>query len=100
MFLYRDSEYCHEGERHRQPVPEQSVVVRVPVIVGWAEASQKNAEEKNEPCSVATKLPQAHGTDHDKGKIWNDIPEIRDAEQSALICKLVITGVLRDRWKQ
>src|SRR5262249_13672744 len=67
--LYRNGEYCHEADCHRQPVPEQRFILWVPVIVSRAEASEKNTYKKDEGCSVATELPQPDGPDHDKRKI-------------------------------
>src|SRR6266702_445979 len=46
------------------------------------------------------KSPQPRRADRDEGEIRGDVPEVRDAEQSALVGELVIALILRDRRQQ
>jgi hypothetical protein len=90
----------HEGDRHRQAIPEQTGVIRIPVVVGRAEAGQKHADEKHTRRQVAAKKPQAQRADPNERQVGNDVPKIRDAQQRLPVGKLVIVLRLRDRWKQ
>ncbi len=70
------------------------------MIIGRAEAGQQDSQKERDGCGSAVKLPQPYGADHDKGKIRNNVPEIRRTEQCALIGELVIGLILRDRRHQ
>ena len=80
----------HERDRHRQAIPEQPGVVRIPVVVGRAEAGQEHAEEKHARGQVAAEILQAHRADQDERQIGDHVPEIRDAEQRLLVGELVV----------
>ena len=41
-------EQRHEAERHRQAIPHERVIVRIPVIVGGTERCERNTGEENE----------------------------------------------------
>jgi len=64
------------------------------VIVRRAEAGEQDSQEEHIDRGVATKLPQAHRSDHSKGTIRNDVPEIRYAEEGPLIGERVIALIL------
>src|SRR5215831_16945004 len=49
------SEDCSEAQRHRQPIPEQSIVARMPVIIGRADAGQENSQKEDDGRRVVTK---------------------------------------------
>ena len=70
------------------------------MIVGRAEAGQEYPEKDHDDRRIAMKLPQPHCADRNEGKIRHDVPEVRHAEQSALIGEMVIALVLRDRRQQ
>ena len=84
--------------RHRQPVPEQGLIIWVEVVVARAKTSQENAEEKQHGCWGTTKLPKSCGTDTDEGNIRDHVPEMRYAEERALISEVMIILVLNYRW--
>jgi hypothetical protein len=46
------------------------------------------------------KLPQSYGSHCNERKIGHDIPEVRHAQQRALVGKVVVALVLRDRRQQ
>jgi hypothetical protein len=66
------------------------------VVVSRAESGQEYPKEKNDDWRIAPKLPQPHDADRDEGKIRNDVPEIRYAQQRTLVGELVIGLILRD----
>ena len=45
-------------------------------------------------------LPQAHGSHYEQGKVGDDVPEVRHAEESAFIGKAMVTLILMDRRQQ
>jgi len=70
------------------------------MIVGRTEAGQKDPCEEHDGCWIVTKPSQPCRADSNKGKIRDDVPEVRYAEDRALVGELVIALVLRDRRQQ
>jgi hypothetical protein len=48
-------------------------------------------------CGIAMKLPQPHNSHRNEGKIGDDVPKVRHAEESTLVGKAVIALILGDR---
>ena len=67
------------------------------MIVGRAESGQEYPEEDHEDCGIAMKSSQPHRSHSNERKIRDDVPEVRHAEQQALVGKVVIALILRDR---
>lgn len=68
------------------------------MVIGRAEAGQKQSREEYQGYCFSTKPKQADCTD-DERAIRDRIPKIWYAEQFALICELMIARILQ-QWRK
>lgn len=97
--LDRRGKDSHKADRHRQTVPEESLITWFKVIVSRAETSQKNAEEEQHGCLRTTELPQPYGTYAEERNVRDHVTEMGYAEERALIGEVVIILILNN-WRQ
>jgi hypothetical protein len=60
----------------------------------------QNSQKKDDSCCIVVKSPQPGCADREKGKVRDDVPEVRNAGYRALVGELVIALILRDRRQQ
>lgn len=104
---FRDcrAEDAHEEECHWETIPKQRGVVRGPMIVAAAESDEDRGAGDDQPRpAVAALIPFRRGPDADtvdpgenERKVGENVPEEWYAPPLALVGKVVILGILRDR---
>ena len=84
MFGHQRNQQGHEGEGHRQSVPDQRRIARRPVIVGRANADQavatNTSPSSRDGAGVARTQSDAQGADDHEGDIRRDIEQVGHAE--------------------
>jgi hypothetical protein len=97
----------HERHRHRQPVPDQPVVVRREVVVGGAEAGEQDAHEEDDVGPPLRGIDEGDGAGaeqrgdpeeaHDgERQVGQDVQRVRHAQERAVVGEAVVRRVLRD----
>ena len=105
-------EQRHEGNRHRQPVPEQTIRIRHQMIIGRPDGNEPNAGKEDcvgrgvrpfgadRPAARSQQGPEAHQADHQKSGIGDRVSEIREPPQRPHVGKLMVVWILWDRWNE
>src|SRR5262249_9264570 len=102
-FAHNSHKQPNEAHGYRQPVPDERIVVRMPVIIPRTNAYHRHAKKE---CKPAYRIPcqtpagTQYGTsesDDQERSIGYHVREIRDSEKAAPIGKLVIARILMYR---
>lgn len=107
-------EQGEEADRHRQSVPDESLVVRMQVVVARADCCSTHGDEENQIApavdGIGKRRTGTRGRCQDEANarcpyekekdVRNHVEEVRNSKQATLVCEIVISGILGDAWNE